>query len=139
MGTEVQAATDFQTRMFNSIRDKMGDLMTDDELKKVLETAVQKAFFDPRHVKTGDWRQETREIEPLFVELVRAHLKPGVEKMIGDWYRENEDKIAAMMVEQFKGGVAAIVIRTFDSFFANHLATMQMNMEQSLRNLGLPR
>ena len=58
----------FEERMFEQIKSQMGDLLTQEELGKILETAIDKAFFQDRIVKSG---YSTDVKEPLFVEMIR--------------------------------------------------------------------
>lgn len=119
----------------------MGDLMTDEELKKILETSIQKAFFEPRKViqDPGTYHARTIEKEPYFVELVRDHLKPSVEKMLGDWFRENEGRIAEMLDMQFKKGVVGMVVGAIDSLFENKLNSLRFAFQEAMQKMGEPR
>lgn len=40
--TDIATTKTFQERMFEKIRDQMGDLMTDEDLKKLVDAAMQK-------------------------------------------------------------------------------------------------
>ncbi len=59
MSNELQMTQDFQTRIFKRIRESIGDLMTDEDLRKLIEAAMQKAFFTEVKIE-GNYYNPTR-------------------------------------------------------------------------------
>lgn len=92
--SEIATTKDFQQRMFEKIRDQIGDLLTEEDLQKIVNASIQKAFFEPRTVvDNNSYSYRTKEVEPLFVELMRTELKPAIQRAADKWIKENPEVI----------------------------------------------
>lgn len=113
----------------------MGDLLTDEELKKILESAVQKAFFEPRkHISADSWgspKQMTT--DPVFVELCRVAVQEKAHACIKEWLAANGDVIKKQIDELLAKGMLKIVQDYINS--ATH-GPLQ-NLANELRTKGL--
>lgn len=131
MTTAIATTQDFQQRMFEKIRDQMGDFLTDDDLKKIIEAAVLKGFFEERRVERqyGGYDRE----EAVFVKLVREEVRAQAEKCIAAWLKENEAKVAAAIQDAIAGGMTRLLLNFFDSrtSFALH------QFAENLKSQGL--
>ena len=74
MNKEITKNTTFEERMFEQMREQMGTLLTEVELKAILEKSIDKAFFSDRRNHSGGYN--AKPLEPLFVELIRNELTP---------------------------------------------------------------
>jgi len=107
MSTEVVTTKTFQEKMFEKIRDQMGDLMTEDDLKALVHSAMQKAFFEP--VKSQDRWGSTSTSDSMFVELIRKELSPMVTKEIQKWLSEHPEEVAKAIEETLAKGMFQLV------------------------------
>ena len=111
MTTEITTNKTFQERMFEKVRDQMGELLTEDELKQIVDQAVQKAFFEPRKVRDGYHDQ----IKPaVFVEMMETELKSRVGKAIEQWMQDNPEIIAQTIKKVIQDGITKAVIQTLE-------------------------
>lgn len=94
MSSNLTTNDDFQTRMFNRMREQIGELLTEEEMKKLLATAMQKAFFEERR----DGYNNTK--PSIFIELVRAELAEQLKQWVRNWVAENEDEVKKAVVEE---------------------------------------
>lgn len=113
MNTAVNTTQAFQERMFARMRDSMGDLMTDDDLKALLERAVEEAFFKPRTVPDGHYG--TKQVEPLFICMIRDEVKAQVAGVVSTWVRENPDKVNEALDKVIQAGIVGMVETWFAS------------------------
>lgn len=123
--------TDFQTRMFERIRDQMGDLLTDAELKAMLEKALEKAFFEPR-VRPTSYSGSVNE-EPLFVELIRKELQSKVTSALSKWVENHPDEVSKVISETIEKGIFGMMA----SHFENKTNWQLQEFANALRNKGL--
>jgi len=131
MSNAIEASKTFQERMFERIREQMGDLMTDEDLKRIVDTAMQKAFFEERVTFDNYNRSTTR--EPVFVELIREHLKEQVTGAVRDWLRANHDEV----VKQIDAAIAKGMFNLVRQHMEQAIQQPLWDFAQQLRNSGL--
>jgi len=136
MSNEIAKASTFQERMFEQIRSQMGDLLTEEELKDILSTSIEKAFFSARTSGTGYNKTEK---EPLFIELVRTELTPAIEKGAKQWVLDNQDRIDEILQKQLGDNAAAMVANAFSCLMAAPLQQFSFDLQSRLsaQNINL--
>ena len=96
------------------IRESIGDLMTDEDLKKILEKGVEKALFTSS-VRGDSWRQET--VPCLVDRVVSKHLNSRMAEAVDTWITDNPDKLQRAVENAIKAGVAKCLMDTLDGKF----------------------
>lgn len=63
MTTEVTTAVSFEQRMKDRIRESIGELISDEELQKMVHRGVEEVFFKPgtKKINPGSWQEKTVE------------------------------------------------------------------------------
>lgn len=128
----ITTTQDFQERLFERIRDQMGDLLTDEDLKRITAAAVEKALFSPPMRTVYGGRQEP-DGEARFVTLVRGAVKERAEVAIDAWIKDNGDKIAAAVQESLAKGMTGMILSYIDAKTYGPLMTLQ----NELRDKGI--
>jgi len=131
MNTAVTENTTFQQRMFERIRDQMGELMTDEDLKKMVESAMEKAFFEPS--KSYDRWGDNKPGPPLFTTLVKDAMSARVQEAAKAWLDEHPDEVKAVIQESLQGGIVGLLSAYFTGKFQGPL----MDLQSSLINKGV--
>jgi hypothetical protein len=131
MTTSVQVSQDFQTRLFEKIRTDIGSLMTDDEIKKLVESAIERIFFTERVTKDGYGYQRTTQ-PPELVEVVKAAVEPKVKEAVQEWIAAHPDEVKRALDQALAGGLAQAVLRAFDTMLSNTMSQVQFNLQESL-------
>lgn len=110
MSTPATALTSqvFQEKMFERVREQMGDLLSQDDLKVIVNSAVERAFFEPRRVKDGF--HDTIK-PPLFQELIEKQLREQVHASITVWLTEHPDEVKKAIDNVIAQGFLGIVIQ----------------------------
>lgn len=131
--TQLTTNETFQERMFNRVREQLGDLMTEAELKKIVDTALDKAFFEERVVKAATWNaQEVRE-PSYFVKQLQLEMKAPVELAIKHWLAEHPEEIEKVIKDVIGKGFLGIV----HSYITEKTTTPIYNFANDLRNMGI--
>lgn len=110
---EIATTKDFQQRMFEKIRDQMGDLLTDEDLKKIVGAAVQKAFFEPQI--TRDQWGHPRQDDPALIKMLRELLRDRVNAACKEWIEANSVEVADRVTEELKRAVPAAILSLIKS------------------------
>jgi len=127
----VTPTVDFQQRMFARIREQIGDLMTDEDLKKIVESAVEKAFFEPVIIRKTYGPDETKPAP--MVAMIRDLLVERVDNVMKEYIAANGDRIDAMLKEQLGKGFHGMIEEYWNSKLSNALNQFQTQ----LYSLGL--
>ena len=132
MSNEITTSRSFQERMFERVRDQMGDLLTDAELKTIVETSVQKAFFEERRTISNGYGRD--EFKPaFFVEMMQKELKERVGKALEKWLQDNNEVVQQIIEKVIQEGITRAVMQTLE---ARMNAPLYQFAEQ-LRNQGV--
>jgi hypothetical protein len=140
MSTAITTSTAFQDRIFTRIRDQIGELMSDEELKGLVDASLQKLFFTERPI-TDQWNgRVTGHHPPPIYGLVQELLGGQVKAAAAEWLEAHPEDVKKIVDEAIRAGVTRIVMDYFDSKVANALqplANAFYNMENALRNQGV--
>ena len=121
----------FEERMKDRIRDSIGELMTDEELSKIVKKATEEIFFKPTTVKEG---YHTREEKPFIFDLVKDLLRDSVHIQVKDYFEENKESILERIDKIIKEGLGSAVLNALASKFDMDLNMFQNNLIQTLQN-----
>lgn len=143
MTAEIQASQKFEERLFQKIRDSIGELMTEKELKELVDKSVQKLFFDPRKelVKDNRYYNSTTEvIKPSkFHELIQELVEPSLKAEIAKWLNEHPEVVKEAIDQALEGGLAQACLRAINAQWQSSFANMQISLQNSLQNALLHR
>lgn len=131
MTTSVQVSQDFQTRLFEKIKTDIGSLMTDNELKKLVESAIERIFFTER-VTTDGYGYNKKTQPPELIEVVKAAVEPKVREAVREWIDAHPEEVKKALDQALAGGLAQAVVRAFDHMLSNTMNQMQFNLQESL-------
>ncbi len=130
MVSDLAATASFQEKMYERIRDSIGDLMSDEDLKKLTETAVERAFFEPRY--TEQRYGSPLKLDSLFVELMRNLLSDRVEKALAAWLTEHPNEIKKLINETIERGVLGLAAKCFENLMSMPMQEFGRQLEQRL-------
>jgi len=124
----------FEERMFEQMKSQMGELLSLEEFKSILETSIQKAFFEPRRTYKN-YGSETQ--EPLFVELVRKELAPLMEAAAKQWLSENQDKVGEILKSEIGSNAAEFVANAFKNMMSIPMQQFSFELQNKLGANGI--
>jgi hypothetical protein len=110
---EITTPQTLQERVGARIREQIGDLLTDDDLKKLVDTALAEAFFK-RRTRLGDYGRVLEDKDALLVETVRELLKPAVDKAAAAWVAANTATVQGHIDDAIGRGLIGFMQQWFD-------------------------
>ena len=132
--TPIATTTAFQQRMFEKIRDSIGDLMTDAELKTLLDAAIQEAFFKPQ-VTNRDGYGRNEMAPSLLVQETQKLLKERFDTQLREYMEAHADEIAKAIDEVLSKGFIGMM----HSYIERSSAPLIQQFGNDIRaRLGLP-
>jgi hypothetical protein len=118
MATDLELTKSFNEKVFERIRESIGDLMSDDDLKLLVNAAMQKAFFtdqyEPARYHGGS---TTRTGPPLIVQEIKKLLEEQVKKSVDVWLVEHSDECKRLIDDAIAGGVFKMVMTHIENKF----------------------
>ena len=114
MSSEIQTSKTFEQRMFERIREQMGDLMTEEDLRKLVDTAMHKAFFEPTVVQSSGYYNSTPEVRPpLFISMIQKEVESKVRQEIVRWLEEHPEEVSKAIKETIEAGIFTMMCNHF--------------------------
>lgn len=132
MNTAVVSQLSFQDKVKSRIQDSIGDLMTDEDLQKLVDAAVHDAFFAKRYEKSG---YNTIEKPPFLQDLVKTMLEPHVKLCIQEYLDTHHDEVSSLIKKTLEQDVATLFMRGFNGIFQNDLMMLGNNIHNRLNQL----
>jgi hypothetical protein len=133
MNTELTTPKTFEEKMRDRIRESIGDLMSDADLKKLLDRAVEENFFTEKII-TNSWGCEESRKPALLQGLVKELLHERMDAVISQWLKDNEAVVNQAVADVVKMGVGGALVASLNHQFQMQLSNFQMNVEQQLRS-----
>lgn len=135
---DVTKPQSFEQRMFERMRENVSQLMTDEDLKKLLDSTIEKMFFTPRTVNDG--RYNVRTDPPEIFNLVKELLEPQLKKALAEHMELHQKDIKQAIDRTIAGGFTAALSRCIDAQMAPAMHTLQGQLYNiiSANNLKTP-
>ena len=128
--TELTKADTFQQRMFERIRESMGELLSEEDLKELLEKAIEKSFFEERIVQSSSYFGGNQKKPSLFQELVTEQVQPMMEKAITAWLQDNSEQVTSTIDAVLKDGLLGALSKAIEQ----KMQTPVFNLRQEISN-----
>ncbi len=117
MSYGVSTTPSLQERITSRLHDSIGDLITEEDLKQIVDRGVEELLFKERTVPgRHGYTTETR--PGLVHEILKEQLGEQVRGVVTQWLQDNPEKVQEAMDRAIANGVGAAVMRTLDSRFA---------------------
>lgn len=127
----IVTAKDFEERLFEKIRTDIGALMTDEQLKALVESAIERTFFQDQVERDNYGSVRTRKA-PKLLELMNGLLATQVRECVKEWVNEHPEEVKEALDKALQGGLTAAVGRAFEQSLTGAFQTMGYNIQQAL-------
>ncbi len=128
---EIEKQKTFEERMKARIRDSIGELMTDEELSKIVKRVTEKVFFEP--VRLGEGYQ-MKEHPPFIHQIIKELLTDSVRSQVGEYFVKNKEKIAESIKEIIQTGIGQALLNALTMKFDMDMSMFQNNLINTLQN-----
>jgi hypothetical protein len=124
----------FEQKMKDRVKESIGDLMSDEDLSKIVERGIEEAFFKESK-DTSSYHAKT--IPPLAKQMVSDIMKDQVNMAVTDYFIKNPDLIKNLIAGVIEDGLGNALLNSLNQKFKQDLYTFQTNIDQRLQNGGL--
>lgn len=133
MNTEVEVTKSFDDRMKDKIRESIGDLITDEELSKIVAQGIHAAFFEPVSVDNSYSRNPKR--EPLITNIVKELLSEKVNLAVKGWFKDNPEAMTPILDEVIKSGITKTIFNQIDSALSTEFITFGNHVIEEIKRM----
>lgn len=109
----------FEERMKERIKKSIGELMTDEELSKIVHRVMEDVFFKPV-VDEMKWGKQTV-TQPFVHQLLKELLTPNVTKAVQEYVKTHQEEVLKEINSVVQKGISRAVINTLDSLFSDSM------------------
>lgn len=131
MSSELEKQKTFEERMKSRIRDSIGELMTDEELSKIVTKATEEIFFKPIKLQDG---YHTKEAPPFIHTIIKELLNDSVRDLTREYFEQNKDAVTETIKVVIKEGLGSAVLTAITSKFQWDLQNFGNNLMQTIQN-----
>lgn len=129
MVTEIATSKTFQERMFERIKEQMGDLLTEEDLKKMVDAAMQKAFFES--VKNlNSYGSVVSESPSAFITMIKKATEDQVTSAVKEWIKEHPEEITRALNEALEKGMFKMALSYFEQRTYGPMQELVMKLQQ---------
>lgn len=134
MADEIVVAQTFEQKMKTKIRDSIGDLISEEELSKMVTRSMEEIFFTVRKNPKKDYynSREPDTLPPLIHEIVQQCLQPAVNSAVNDYVKSHNEEVLQEINKVVTAGVGNAVVTAMNMQFQNQLLTFQTNIVNQL-------
>jgi len=133
--SDLAAATTFQERMFERVRESLSELLTPEEAKALVEKAIEESLFKrqfvPAHYGTPD-----RYLPSRFEALVKEATEPVLKAAIADWLAEHHEEVKASIQGVVEMGIASTVVKVFQEEMRSPMYEVGGKLQRVINKLG---
>ena len=115
MATQIEAVKTFQEKISEKIKDSIGDLITDDDLKPLIEKSIADMLTNDRHVKnhSGSYPQYV-EAPPLMQEIITPLLEVQIKEQVDKYISDNPELLIQVIDDMIVKGFIKTMIYHLD-------------------------
>lgn len=124
-----------EQRITERLHQSLGDLITDADLKGMVERGVEQTLFQERRI-TNDRGYHDRTLPPLMQEVAEKLLKARMEAAVDVWLKENPERVEAIVKQVIQAGMSEAFMATLDNRFKQ---VFEFNLVPAMQQRGLLR
>lgn len=128
----------FEQKVIDDLRENIGKHLPEETLRGMVETALQKLFWERKKRKEGTgFHAEFVEDPSWFEKEVGDLLKPLILDAAKAWLAEpeNAEKVLKIIKDLFDRGAASAFIKAFDTIFEHKLIDLQSSIRNEIEDL----
>lgn len=127
----------FQQRMYDRIRESLGELLTQEEAQALVNRVIEEELFKDRQVIVGySYNQRTEAQPSAFKEMAMEQIKPMIEEAIRQWIADNQESLKQQVNEIVEQGILKACYRALQAEFLKPTLTLQNEVTQVISKIG---
>lgn len=130
MTTAIETPQTFEDRMKARIKESIGDLITDEDLTKMVARSMEEVFFRERRIRRG-YNDDV--IPPLLNEIVQKELTEQVRSAVYAYIHEHGAEVEKIIKDVLQQGIGAALVTAVTHKFQGDMFLLQQNLTNSIQ------
>ena len=129
--TDIVQSKTFEERMKERIRDSIGDLISDEDLSKMVDRSLEEVFFKERAnpKRTSYYNSgEPDTLPPLLHDIVKTAMTEQVSEAVKEYIANNREQVDATIKTVLEQGMGNALISAMNGVFSTQLSSLQVNL-----------
>lgn len=130
--TDIVKSKTFEERMKERIRDSIGDLISDEDLGKMVDRSLEEVFFkdrpNPAYHAYNYTSKEPTTLPPLLHEIVKSVMTEQVTDVVKEYIANNREQVDTTIKTVLEQGMGNALVNALNGLFAHQLSSLQMNL-----------
>lgn len=136
MSNQIETSKNFQDKMKDRIKESIGDLLTDEDLEKLIERGMYETFFEKRRKNVGSTQwPKYEEQEPWIHEVLKELMTERVDKALEKWMIKHEVEMKEMFYQTLEDGALSAILKAFSRAISAPLYNAQNQLTLNLEKL----
>lgn len=128
MTTDVTLPQSFQEKISEKLKDSIADLLSEEELKRLVEAGITQHLFNRRPDRYhGD---QLSVAEAILKQLAGPRLEAELHLQLADWMKANDEYVKSLVTDAIQKGAGELMLRAF----SNALECSMISMFENFRN-----
>jgi hypothetical protein len=133
--TAVEVSMSFEDRMKLRIKEGIGDLLSDEEVKKLIDRGMEEVFLKPQSIPDPRGYSNPT-IKPCILhEIVKDALLPIVTQIVKEYIAEHKEEVEATVKTALQNGVGGCMLTAMNSIFQGAMYNFQSQIVQQVQNM----
>jgi hypothetical protein len=128
----------FEQKMKDRIKDSIGDLLSDEDIKKLVDKGMQDVFFTRSRIKDPRDYYKTIDGPTLLEEILKECVQPTVNKVVKEYVDEHPEEVMIAVKEVISMGMSGAMIRSMDMIFNSQIMQLQTNIQNQMSQIRRP-
>lgn len=126
----------FEERLKERLKESVADLMTDEDLKKLVDRGMVDIFFaerpNPEYTSYGYGHKEPQFLPSHFKVMLKELMEEKMTEAVKAWLIENQDKVMAAVDETIRLGAGQAMLAAIDFNMKSSLEMLRVNVQTML-------
>lgn len=129
MEKELVVLDSFEEKMRERLRESIGELLSNEDLRKLIITGVNDVFFTEHEIGNG----YNKKVSPALVQsMVKEYIKPMVEEEVQNWIKEHSEEIKEEVNRMVNEGAGYHMIKGIEAFFKDSFENLGRDIRYKL-------
>lgn len=131
---DVTTQKSFEERMIEQFKANIGNLMTDDEMRKIIERGMENLFFTPKYTKSKQYPyNEELSAPPLAYTLAEKMFRESAEAVLMRWMVDNKERMFELLEKQLcNENLQSLMMQMFSQMFMSPIHAASDHVRQQV-------
>ena len=117
---------DFESAVKEKLKESIAGLLSDADMKRLMEAGISEFFFQPRHDRWG------QKLPSLMEHMVKEFIQQQFNEVAREWLVENKHLVEPMVKQVVQEGAGTALMRGLTLAFSSSMASLEQNITERI-------